>query len=174
MFWPMRNSSFCSLSSTLPWIPSSTPTGTRRWAPPSDRSSAASAVRTPAAPPKAQTVQLLPSTTPSWPEFTAMTTPWFRKQKKMRNGPSSYWGMKRPPATQMLGRGVGCERQRTSRLMYFNTNRWQYLFLNPARLDTCWKLAYVTALVWIPIPFESRTWRSCNRIRKQTLECPFR
>lgn len=79
-FWPMRSFSFCLPSSTLPWTPSSTPTATRRWAPPSGRSSAASAVRTPAAPRKAPTAQRPPSTTPFWLEFTATTTPWFRKE----------------------------------------------------------------------------------------------
>lgn len=106
MFWPMRNSSFCLLSSTLPWTPSSTPTATRRWAPPSDRSSAASAVRTPVAPRKAPTAQLPPSTTPSWLEFTAMTTPWFRKEMKRRSQ-HHLLRDEEPPLPKCLGKVWG-------------------------------------------------------------------
>lgn len=165
MFWPMRNSSFCWLSSTLPWTPSSTPTATRRWAQPSGRSSAASAVRTPAAPRKAPTARLPPSTTPSWLEFTAMTTLWFRKETQRRSQPSYLEGWSAPPDPNAR-QGVGCERERKNKLMYLNTNQWQYLFLDPTWLDIYWKLAYGTTLTWI-LPFESKEWRSCNGIRRR-------
>lgn len=111
MFWPTRNSSFCWLSSTLPWTPSSTPTATRRWAQPSGRSSAASAVRTPAAPRKAPTARLPPSTTPSWLEFTAMTTLWFRQETQRRSQPSCIEGWRAPPDPNAR-QGVECERER--------------------------------------------------------------
>lgn len=109
-FWRMRSFSSCWPSSTLPWTPSSTPTATRRWAPPSGRSSAASAVRTPVAPPKAQTAQLPPSTTPSWLEFTAMTTRWFRKETKMRRS-HHLLRDEQPPLPQGQGK-VGDMRER--------------------------------------------------------------
>lgn len=59
---------------------------------------------------------------------------------------------------------VGCERERKNKLTYLNTNQWQYLFLDPTRLEIRGKLAYVTTLILIPVPFESRKWRSCHGI----------
>lgn len=108
-FWPMRSFSFCLPSSTLPWTPSSTPTATKRWAPPSGRSCAASAVRTPAAPRKARTAPPPLSTTPSWRESTAMTTPWFRTGTKMRGGRHPLRD-EQPPPPHRPGQGGVWER----------------------------------------------------------------
>lgn len=105
-FWPMRSFSFCLPSSTLPWTPSSTPTATRRWAPPSGRYCAASAARTAAAPRKARTAPPPPSTTPSWLAFTATTTPWFRRETKRRPSSTEGWTAPSPQS----GRGGVWER----------------------------------------------------------------
>lgn len=39
-----------------------------------------------------------------------------------------------PPPPKCQGKVWGV-RERKNKLMYLNTNQWQYLFLDPARLD---------------------------------------
>lgn len=89
-------------------------------------------------------------------------------------GEASRHGLReaRPPLPRCQGK-VGSERE-GKKLKYLNTNQWQYSSLDPTRPEIRGKLAYTAALVWNPIPFQSRKWRSCNGIHKQTPERPFR
>lgn len=89
MSWPTKSSSCYSPSSTLPWIPSSTPTVTRRWAQPSGRSCAARGRRMWMGRQQRDPTDLhLPSITRCWlaaPCTTITTTMnirWYKKKKK--------------------------------------------------------------------------------------------
>lgn len=97
MSWPTKSSSCYSPSSTLPWIPSSTPTVTRRWAQPSGRSCAARGRRMWMGRQQRDPTDLhLPSITRCWlaaPCTTITTTMnirWYKKKKEKRKSPVSW------------------------------------------------------------------------------------
>lgn len=101
---PTRSSSCSSPSSTQLWTPSSTPTVTRRWAPPSGRSFAAIDRRTSTGrSPKDPTDRRRPSTIRCWAEapcttitttITTTNTRWYKggmRVVEMSPGPWSLW-----------------------------------------------------------------------------------
>ena len=109
---------------------------------------------------------------PHHPGWSSQQWPLRGLGKKLRwEAAITYWGMNSlpPPRKARAGSGV---RKKKNTFMYLNTNPWQYLFLDPARLDICWKISLRDTPHPAPIPFESRKRRSCNGIHTQTLECP--